>query len=136
TFVSRIQMQAVSDAMVVRRALERVTAREAAIRGDTADHARLEAVLQRQRDFDRSESNPEFYDADEFFHQEIAAVARHPNIWRVIKREKLQVDRVRFLTLPLPGRRRAVIAQHETIVAAVAAGDADAAEAAMMQHLA
>jgi DNA-binding GntR family transcriptional regulator len=53
-----------------------------------------------------------------------------------VKQEKTQVDRCRMLTLPMPGRRGLVIGQHAVVVDALAAGDPDAAEAAMSAHLA
>jgi hypothetical protein len=73
--------------------------------------------------------------ASEAFHQLIAEIAGHPNLWRVVRHEKAQVDRCRILTLPAADRRLSVMAEHAAIIAAIAKGDADAAEAAMHKHL-
>lgn len=135
TFVSRISLPAVRDAMVIRQALERVTAREAAIRADAEDVALLRRSISDQMRFSGRKYFADFHEADEAMHQAIAAIAGYPNIWRVIKREKAQVDRGRLLMLPQLRRRPIVIAQHVDIVDAIAAGDADAAEAAMDAHL-
>ena len=135
TFISRIGEAAVRDAMAIRQALEQAAARFAAIRAEEADVARLRRILARQRDHAAAGALDDFHDADEALHQAIAETARHPNIWRVVKREKAQIDRFRLLTLPLPARAKKVVAEHQAIVAAIGAGDADASEAAMRAHL-
>ena len=135
TFVSRIAEPAVRDAMVIRQALEQVAARHAAANIDAAGAARLRRILARQNEHAAAAALDDFHEADEALHQAIAEVARHPNIWRVVKREKAQIDRFRLLTLPLPARAGQVVAEHEVIVAAIAARDCDASEAAMKAHL-
>jgi DNA-binding GntR family transcriptional regulator len=105
TFVSRIRLDGLSDAMVIRTALERVTVRAAAERTDAATGAELRANLARQRATDRAGDLDAFHAADEDFHQIIARAAGHPHLWRVVKQEKVQVDRCRLLTLPQPTRR-------------------------------
>jgi DNA-binding GntR family transcriptional regulator len=135
TFVSRISLPAVRDAMVIRQALERVTAREAAMRAEPADVARLRRIIADQMRFAGKKFFADFHEADEALHQAIADIAGYPNVWRVIKREKAQVDRGRLLMLPQLRRRPIVIDQHQAIVDAIAAANADAAETAMDDHL-
>ncbi|KAA2237955.1 GntR family transcriptional regulator [Salinarimonas soli] len=136
TFVSRIRVDGLPDAMVIRMALERVTVRAAAERADGASRAELKANLDRQHAANRDGDLEGFYAADEEFHQSIARLAGHPHLWRVVKQEKVQVDRCRLLTLPQPSRRINLMAQHGAIADAIGAGDPDAAEAAMGAHLA
>ncbi|HYF54540.1 MAG TPA: GntR family transcriptional regulator [Salinarimonas sp.] len=136
TFVSRIRVDAVMDAMVIRSALERVAVRAAAERVDGAGRAALKASLTAQRARDRAGDPDGFYAADEAFHQLVAEVAGHPHLWRVVRQEKVQLDRCRLLTLPQAGRRKEILAQHAAIADAVSAGDPNAAEAAMTAHLA
>jgi GntR family transcriptional regulator, rspAB operon transcriptional repressor len=136
TFVSRIRPDALRDAMVIREALERVAVREAANKATPSDIVDLGRIIDLQRARDEAGDLAAFHAADEDFHQAIAAVAGHPNLWRVVKREKTEVDRCRMLTLPLPGRRRVVVSQHVAIMDAVASRDPDAAERAMSAHLA
>jgi DNA-binding GntR family transcriptional regulator len=135
TFVSRIAAPAVRDAMAMRRALEAVTARQAALRAGPAGVAALRRLIARQRDCAEAKALDEFHAADEELHQTLAEIAGHPNFWRVIKREKAQIDRFRRLTLPMPRRLADVLAEHVPIVEAIARGDAEAAEAAMTTHL-
>lgn len=136
TFVSRIRFDGLSDAMVIRTALEGVTVRAAAERADKHDVAALKEIVVRQRAADRARALEVFYSADEEFHQTIAQMAGHPHLWRVVKQEKAEVDRCRLLTLPQPARRKRVMAQHAEIVQAIEARDPQAAEAAMAAHLA
>ena len=142
TFVSRISVPEVRDAMVIRNALERTTVREAAARVAAAPSADRRALvaplhthLRQQREAHRARALTDFHAADEDFHQAIAELAGHPNIWRVIRQEKTHVDRCRLLTLPSPQRRSSVIAEHALVADAIAAGDADAAEKNMAAHL-
>jgi len=135
TFVSRIAAPAVRDAMVIRQALERVCVRQAALVADKSDLAALLRLIVKQKEAVAAGAFEEFHAADEALHQTIADIAGHPNIWRVIKREKAQVDRFRLLTLPLPNRAEHVIAEHEAIVDAIAEHDPSAAESAMQAHL-
>ena len=107
TFVSRISFTAIRDAMVVRQALERTTVREAAKRAARLDITMLKGILNLQEQFQEAGSFDAFHEADENFHQAIAAIAGHPNLWRIIKREKAHVDRFRMLTLPMPEIGRA-----------------------------
>jgi DNA-binding GntR family transcriptional regulator len=68
-------------------------------------------------------------------HAAIAKAAGHPGIWRLILQVKLQLDRYRRLTLPVPGRMTRVVDEHAAVVAAIAAQEATAAGAAMAAHL-
>ena len=136
TFVSRIRLDTLNDAMVIREALERVAVREAAAKATADDIALLRKILDLQRASGEAGDLAAFHAADEDLHQAIATIAGRPNLWRVVKQEKAQVDRCRMLTLPMPGRPAQVVGQHAAIVDALAAGDPDAAETAMSAHLA
>jgi DNA-binding GntR family transcriptional regulator len=135
TFVARISLPAIRDAMVIRRALERVSAREAAARATVEDVRRLSGLLKEQERHTGRDGFFRFHAADEALHQAIADIAGHPNIWRVIRQEKAQVDRGRLLMMPQLRRRKLVVEQHCRIIDAIAAGSPDAAEAAMDEHL-
>ena len=135
TFVAPIRVSVVLDAMVIRDALERFAVRAAAARAGEAEIAALNANLARQRSAAASGDIAAFHSADEAMHQLIANIAGHPNIWRVVKREKANVDRMRLLSLHLAGRFETVIAEHARIVKALREHRPDAAEAAMQAHL-
>ena len=135
TFVARIPVAALPEAILMRTALEQTTARLAAERADVGHVARLHELLESQRRVEARADGDRFHEADEAFHAAIAEAAGHPGIWRFIEQVKMQVDRYRRLTLPVPGRMRRVLKEHAAIVAAVEAHDAAGAAAAMAAHL-
>lgn len=135
TFVARIPVGALPEAILMRTALEQTTARLAAARADAADLARLHELIEVQRRVAARGDGDRFHDADEAFHAAIATAAGHPGIWRFIEQLKIQVDRYRRLTLPVPGRMRRVLDEHAAILEAVDAHDGLAAAAAMATHL-
>ncbi len=135
TFVSRIPVDAIPEAVLVRQALEGVTVEGAASRGGDGAAAALDAAIDAQRSLAARGDTRGFHDADEAFHEAIALLAGHPNIWRLLRQVKMQLDRARRLTLPALGRMGQVIAEHALIRDAVAAGDAAGARTAMTAHL-
>ena len=70
------------------------------------------------------------------FHQRIWAIADHRTASRVVATLKSQAIRFQYRTILQPGRTRRSLHEHEAIVSALAAGDPDACEAAMREHLA
>jgi DNA-binding GntR family transcriptional regulator len=135
TFVARIPLRALPEAIVVRKALEQVTARSAATHARRSEVTSLRAILERQREADAAGDRSAFHSADEAFHAAVAAVGGYPGIWSLVQGVKLQIDRYRLLTLPLPGRMARVIKEHAAVVAAIEDHDADRAAAAMEEHL-
>ncbi len=135
TFVSRIPIAALPEAILVRKALEELTARRAAENAGPAQVAILRQFIDRQQKLERRGDRDGFHAADDGFHAAIAEIAGHPGIWRLIEQVKMQVDRYRRLTLPVPGRMGRVVDEHAAVVAAVAAGDPQQASATMTAHL-
>jgi len=76
-----------------------------------------------------------FHGADEFFHRTMARLAGVEFAWRLIDDHKMQLDRVRFLTLGTSSAQLA-ISEHEIIAGHVARGDVAGAEVALRAHLA
>lgn len=135
TFISRINVEALRDGMVIREALERVAVRRAAAQVSDADIAELRLVLERQQASERACDWPGFHAEDEEFHRRIAVLSGHPNLWRVARQEKVQIDRCRVLHLPISGRREMVMEEHRAILDGLATRDPDAADRAMAEHL-
>lgn len=135
TFIGRIPIAALPEAILVRKALEDLTVRRATEHADAEKIAALNALIERQRKAERRADHDAFHAADELFHATIAEFAGHPGIWRLVEQVKVQVDRYRRLTLPVPGRMGMVVAEHNAIVAAMATLDPARAAAAMAAHL-
>lgn len=135
TLVAPISLDMIEDAHFVRQAFELEVARLATDLATPADIRGLEAELKTQRQAGRDRDAGRFFDLDERFHRRLAGVAGRPNAWRAIEDAKAQLDRVRYLTLLEERPLRQRIADHEAIVAAIAAKTPAAAVAAMRHHL-
>src|SRR4051812_45481118 len=135
TFVARIPIAALPEATVIRKALETATVRYAAARATRSQIAALRATLERQREVDAAGDADGFHHADEAFHALIAEIAGYPGFWPVTQQVKVQIDRGRRLTLPVPGRMATVIAEHGTIVDAIADRDPDRAVRCLSDHI-
>jgi DNA-binding GntR family transcriptional regulator len=135
TFVARIPLAALPEAILVRKALEELTARLAAERAADAHLVQLREIIDEQRHMARRGDRDRFHEADEAFHAAIADAAGHPGIWALVEQVKVHVDRYRRLTLPVPGRMEQVIDEHRPIMAAIEAHDPPRAGACMIEHL-
>ncbi|WP_406567463.1 GntR family transcriptional regulator [Azospirillum canadense] len=135
TFVARIPLGALPEAIAIRKALEEATVRYAAQRATRSQVAKLRANLELQRELEAAGDFNGFHQADESFHALIAETAGYPGFWALTQQVKVQVDRFRLLTLPVLGRVPAVIAEHTVIVEAIANHDPDAAAKALDVHL-
>ena len=135
TFVSRVPVSAIPEAVLIRKALEGITVEKAA---EAALPERLEPLrhaIRRQKAAAAADDKDTFHEADEAFHAAIAELADHPGIWVLLTQVKVQMDRARRLTLPVLGRMDQVIAEHEIILDRIAANDPTGAKDAMMTHL-
>lgn len=135
TFVARIPVADLMEAIVARKALEEVCVREATAKATKSRLMELRAIVQRESELAASGNEQAFHDADNAFHSGIAAAAGYPGIWTMIEKIRVQVERYRRLTLPQKGRMQLVVTEHAAVLDAMEKGDADAAVAAMMTHL-
>ena len=135
TFVARIPLAALPEAMVIRKSLEETSARFAAQRASRSQVFAIGAILQRQREAELVGDRDGFHSADESFHAAIADAGGYPGIWKLVQQVKVHLDRYRRLTLPQEGRMARVIAEHSAILTMIAAADEGGAGAAMAAHL-
>jgi len=59
----------------------------------------------------------------------------YSRLWRIINRSKAQLDRVRYLSSPIPHQEEKAIAQHAAIVEAMARRNLDRTVKALVHHL-
>lgn len=135
TFVSRIPVEAIPEAVFIRQALECATAELVAGIATPEIVAKLDTVITLQRQAFDAGDQERFHLADESFHETLAICAGYPGIWKVAQAAKSQIDRCRRMTLPVPGRMTMVIREHLSIVDAVKRRDGVAAQVAMRKHL-
>jgi len=135
TFVARIPLEGLDEAMMVRNALESAIIEKAAARATPEGVATLRAILQVQAAAIAASDFRAFHRSDELFHATLAELSGYPGVWPIILQAKTQVDRYRQLTLPLQGRMGGVLEEHNAVVDAIAAGDPVKAVQAMREHL-
>jgi len=119
----------------VRESLERIAVRHACQTMPIDDVDHLHLLMRRQRRAIEAGADDEFVDLDEEFHLRIAEGAGLPIVARLlgqlrgfVRIMRLGAERVRDASL--------AVDEHEAIVAAIEGRDADAAEAALLAHLA
>lgn len=135
TFVSRIPLNTLEEAMLVRGALEVAIIEKAAERMTPEGINKLNVVLERQAQCVRESNRRGFFRTDEAFHATLAELSGYPGVWQIILEVKTQIDRYRLLTLPLEGRMTEVLAEHRAVVDALASNNPKRAVRAMREHL-
>jgi len=135
TFVARIPLAGLPEAVVIRKALEETSARFAAQRANRSQVFAIGEILERQREAELSGNRDLFHSADEAFHAAIADAGGYPGIWKLVQQVKVHVDRYRRLTLPQEGRMARVISEHSGILTMIEAADGSGAADAMAVHL-
>ncbi|PKB21470.1 GntR family transcriptional regulator [Janthinobacterium sp. 64] len=135
TFVARIPLDSLEEAMLVRCALETAIIEKATERATPEGIASLRAILAAQAECIERDDIRGFHRTDENFHAALAELSGYPGVWPMILQAKTQMDRYRQLTLPLEGRMSDVMAEHRDVVEAVASGNPQHAVAAMRSHL-
>jgi len=135
SFVARISAADVRERLFVRRALECEIAAEAARRLPREGREALHENLAREREAAATDDRRAFCALDVDLHQ---ALTTHLGLRRsgeILDGLRAHLERVGRLLMAPEGRVRAVLAEHAAIVAAIEAGDAAAAHAAMRRHL-
>jgi DNA-binding FadR family transcriptional regulator len=112
---------------------ERGMAREAAIKATREDFELLRETLDEQRRYLGDAER--FIAADMSFHTQIAAISRNP-IFTAVSEAMLGWLKIYHNELLIwTGKEKYTLAEHEEIISHIAAGEPDAAEAAMVKHL-
>jgi len=135
TFVTHIAPGAVADAQFVRESLECNAIRLTTERVTDADLTDLYDIIALQ---ERAEANGDaaaFDHQDDALHHRLCDLSGRDVAWRLSQRARGQLDRVRRLSMPEPGYRNEMIAEHRAVLAALADRNPDAAEHALRHHL-
>lgn len=133
TYVTKISIDAVSDARFVREAIESDVVK-LLVDEISPDHLdQLRSMIKEQQNLDESEAD-RFMDMDEQFHRSLAEFAGKSSAWKVIANMKAHFDRVRHLSSSQKPMQR-LIDQHAAIVEAIAEKDEVKADEALRYHL-
>lgn len=135
TFVVKISVKQVADARFVREAVEVAVARKACEMMTAERISDLKNIIAAQRIAAVESAPARFLALDEAFHRGLALGVDCGYAWQVVEAVKAQMDRVRYLSLPQATPIERLVEQHAAILAAIEAGNAVAAEAAVREHL-
>lgn len=122
TSVALIKLSDVEQAQFIREHLE-VAAFESACRKNPHDLSALQETLDRQLKAHKAGDFDAFFTADEAFHEGIFELSGYPGAWRALQSVKVQLDRMRRLSLPEPSTVSELIDEHRSILAALEGAD-------------
>src|SRR5580700_8405526 len=120
----------------VRATLEAMLTRRAATRATPGDLRDLLQVVVEMRQRVEKRDAIGYSDLNARFHQRIWAAADHATASRLVGSLKSQSIRLQYQTILRPGRTERSLREHEAIFNALKEHDPDAAEGAMLAHLA
>jgi len=120
----------------VRQLLEGLTAARAAQRVTGAEAAALQQIIAEMHEAVSAAGLLRYSEANGRLHALIREISGHATATAIIERLRAQLVRHQFALSLVPGRPAISLAQHERIVAAIAARDPAAAEGAMREHIA
>jgi DNA-binding GntR family transcriptional regulator len=135
TVVAKISVSRMMQARFVREAVECAVVRKAAAYFDPTARERIADLLDIQDRRARANDHDAFHRYDELFHIALAEGAGCPLAWDAVSDLKTHMDRLRQLALSDANAMPILVDQHRRIVAAIDAGDPDAAGNAMRHHL-
>ena len=135
TVVKKISPDGVRQSRFIRESIEVEIIRRVAGHPGPEVKETLAKLIADQEVASAANDSRRFHKQDELFHRTLARLAGVEYAWQLIDDHKMQLDRVRYLTLGVSSSQVA-IGEHKAIAKAVADGDVAGAEAAMRAHLA
>jgi DNA-binding GntR family transcriptional regulator len=135
SFVAPIRLRDVEEAQFIRESLEVAVSRRLAASCSKRFLTEIKGNLHDQDKAVKAEALETFLELDEAYHRSFCEEAGLLKSWRVIQSVKLQMDRVRYLSLPDLDHLRVLLSQHRSIVEAIEAGDVEGAGRSMALHL-
>jgi len=137
TYVARIALPRIEEALFVREAVECAVLRRVLARDNRVEVARaLAVIVDAQEAALAGEDVTAGLAADERFHHALVDACGLPGVWEVVAQARDLHHRIRAIAVPELRSGRQAVADHRAIVRAVRAGSAAQAEARMAAHLA
>lgn len=135
TIVSYIDVDLARQTQFLRRSLETECVRALAAQPAPELVKRMESLIRQQIAFDQVGEIESFNLADQAFHRAMFEAAGVLDLWLLMRRRSGHIERLRRLHLPVAGKTKQIIRDHQAIVAGITAGNEMAAEAALRAHL-
>jgi DNA-binding GntR family transcriptional regulator len=133
--VRLVEMSEAVEILEARAVLEGLAVRQAAQRATASDVAELREILQGMSRLREADDLLAVSEENGRLHSRLLQIGGHATANRLIATLKSQMVRFQYRTILLPGRSELSLSEHQAIIDAVAAGDADRAESAMRTHL-
>ncbi|MBN2983056.1 MULTISPECIES: GntR family transcriptional regulator [Cohnella] len=135
TFVSLIDPNQVEEARFMREQLEKAVIRLACDEFPAESLEALRSNLRKQLEGMERQDDMALFELDEAFHRTLFEGCGKLNTWIAIQQINAHLNRARLLRLVSAHQWSHVYEQHERMVRAIEAGDADAAAGTMQEHL-
>lgn len=133
--VTTLSLDDVREIFELRAALEGWAARQAAGRIRPAQVKTLEGLIRQMRQAEKRNAIREFFDLDTAFHRDITSVAGNRRIAGILDTLVGQTNRIRVLSMKMPGRISRSVAEHLGILEALRKKDGELAEREMRTHI-
>lgn len=135
-FVTRLNEGKIREARFLREALEVANVAHLAAKGLSLEaEADVGATLAAQAAAIEADDDMAFQAADDAFHLALARATGFPRAAHVLEHEKMQLDRLRVLSLRDRAHLGDLLGEHRAILAAIRAHDGPQAVAAAMNHM-
>lgn len=134
SFVAPIRLANIHDSHFVRKALELAVLREAATLWSPALSGRARTVLAAQRLAIEAGDIDRFHGEDENFHHNFSSSAGLEGVWNTIRGARIRIDRLHRLAFT-QGRMPNVLEEHQAVLDALDAGNAEEAAARLEYHV-
>lgn len=115
SYVAPISVREVSEAVFIRGALE-TSAFKRAIQGGVPDTTNIQHYVTLNKAAAEAGDVHAFFDTDEKLHESVFELGGVGRIWDVVRRTKIQLDRLRRLSLPRVMTHASLIEDHQMIV--------------------
>ncbi len=135
TVVAKIDVDHARQAQFLRLSIELEAVRRLTEDAPAETASELRKILARQKAVASTETYDSFDALDREFHRKLYEMTGILQLWTNVRRQSVNLDRLRRLNLPMPGKMQTVLMQHEAIVEAIASGRAENATAALRTHL-
>lgn len=135
TVVSPIDIERARQGQFLRRSVELELVRSLALKPDETLVEKLRSLIRQQTAFSDLGETAAFAAADQAFHRAMYEALGMGELWHLVRRQSGHIDRLRNLHLPKAGKMRDILRDHAAIVDAIAAGQPEAAQQSLREHL-
>lgn len=136
TYVSKIKMQEVYEALFVRETIEKLVFSEACDKITPEEIISLEKKIQIQKIYEDLEEPEIYFQMDEEFHSTFYSIAGKNFVWKWMQLLNTQLSRYRYLRLKVPALpRHSITEDHEELLQLVQMKKKEQVEQLVSKHL-